>query len=485
MQRAADDRHTFPPFPRIRCPLHHREISLSTSLLPQLLLLTALTSPVTDSDAFELRYQGTLTETGRESNGETVKRFNLYCFGSRSGDGGQRLTFLLDERGGGSWPWPERYGSIQLNQQLKPTNPTQIRLLYTHEGKPTSIRLRRPLFEHRDKLAPNAAFKVGQVEYRVSGSSKFKEMDCWDVESVTNFGLREKLTVEKSSGLIVRGSRELTRGRGVPFSLAWELQSALPLDKPAQEKLQPAVDTLLKLQTDLQRPENAMQPELTAEQLKTAEAVADQLKQQAEETPFARLAAAIRRDIKLQSRRDDDVEKLAGKFVGQSAPELSLTTIGNKNVDPGSFDGNVVVLHFWSYKSDPLEEPYGQAAYLDFSYSRYKKLGVQVFGVAVNNGLADAATRGGALQSARKFKNFMNLSYPIAFDGGELIAKFGDPRRVGAKLPLWVVIGADGKITHYKLGYYKINPDEGLRPLDKAVGLAVRAKRKAGGQSSK
>ncbi len=73
----------------------------------------------------------------------------------------------------------------------------------------------------------------------------------------------------------------------------------------------------------------------------------------------------------------------------------------------------------------------------------------------------------------------MNLSYPLAIDAGELVAKFGDPRRVGAKLPLWVVIGADGNVAHYSIGFYDINPDEGLRPLDKAVGKAVRAKREA------
>ena len=265
-----------------------------------------------------------------------------------------------------------------------------------------------------------------------------QDLDCWRVEAVTNFGLREELAVEKQSGLIVSGRRDLTRGRGVPFSLFFELQPPKPLEKADEEKLQKPIGTLAKLQADLKRAENAMDAELTTDQLKTTELVAEQLQQEAENTPYERLAATIRRDLKRQMRRTDDVEKLASNFVGKPAPEFTLEPLSGDAVDAEAMKGNVVVLHFWNYKIDPLVEPYGQAPYLDFSFTRYKKLGVQVYGVAVNELFADAATRGAALQSARKFKSFMNLSFPLAIDSGELVAKFGDPRRVGAKLPLWV-----------------------------------------------
>ena len=54
--------------------------------------------------------------------------------------------------------------------------------------------------------------------------------------------------------------------------------------------------------------------------------------------------------------------------------------------------------------------------------------------------------------------------------------KFGDPRKLGAKLPLWVVIDPDGKIAHYHVGFYAIKPDEGLRPLDEAVMKQIKTK---------
>jgi hypothetical protein len=73
----------------------------------------------------------------------------------------------------------------------------------------------------------------------------------------------------------------------------------------------------------------------------------------------------------------------------------------------------------------------------------------------------------------------MNLGYPIAADAGPLLRDFGDPRRLGRKLPLWVVIGADGKIAHYHAGLYNVKPDQGLSELDEAVVAQLRKQRAA------
>jgi hypothetical protein len=63
----------------------------------------------------------------------------------------------------------------------------------------------------------------------------------------------------------------------------------------------------------------------------------------------------------------------------------------------------------------------------------------------------------------------MNLSYPIYVDTGELLAKTGDPRTVEADLPLFVVLDADGKVVHYHVGHYEINPARGVEELDGVV----------------
>ena len=70
----------------------------------------------------------------------------------------------------------------------------------------------------------------------------------------------------------------------------------------------------------------------------------------------------------------------------------------------------------------------------------------------------------------------MNLSYPVLLDSGSLIKQFGDPRLVGASLPLFVVIGPDRKILHYHVGHYDVHQDQGLKELDHVVIEALQKK---------
>jgi hypothetical protein len=92
-----------------------------------------------------------------------------------------------------------------------------------------------------------------------------------------------------------------------------------------------------------------------------------------------------------------------------------------------------------------------------------------VFGVAVDGRFQQESSTRAAVAGVRKLKSFMNLTYPILFDGGDLIRQFGDPRLAGGDLPLFVVIGRDGKIVHYKIGHYPIDREHGLKELDAAV----------------
>ena len=91
---------------------------------------------------------------------------------------------------------------------------------------------------------------------------------------------------------------------------------------------------------------------------------------------------------------------------------------------------------------------------------------MKVYGVAVDERLKENRTRSAALQSIKKVKTFMNLSYPVMLDDGAVLAQFGDPRQLGATLPLFVVVGPDGKILHYHAGVYEVNKDRGLAELD-------------------
>ena len=94
----------------------------------------------------------------------------------------------------------------------------------------------------------------------------------------------------------------------------------------------------------------------------------------------------------------------------------------------------------------------------------------------VDGRLADEKTRPAAERSVRKLKEFMNLSFPVLLDSGGLLKKFGDPRVLGAALPLFVVIGRDAKIAHYHVGHYDVHQDQRLKELDDAVLAALEKK---------
>ena len=308
-------------------------------------------------------------------------------------------------------------------------------------------------------------------------TKKLKDRECVVIRVSTNNGRKQKLWVSQAdSTLLVAAEQQVIMGRGDEFLLKLELESAKPVDAASLAKLNKPLQTLLDLKSQINRPDGETKPELNPDQIGLAQKVIGTLEKESEGTPFATLAAVISRDVKAQSQRTDDVAGLAKKFAGQPAPAFEFTTLDKKKISSKDLTGKIVVLHFWDYEGEPLSEPYGQVGYLDFLSNKRKKFGIEVIGVAVNESFADSAKVTGALRSVRKLREFMNLSYPIATDDSTVLAKFGDPRKLGAKLPLWVVINPDGQIAHYHVGFYAIKPDEGLRPLDEAVMRQIKTK---------
>lgn len=449
----------------------------------QLMLMTALIAPgpdiIGDNAALELRYAGTLAKVGRNGAEQPLKKFTLYSVVTKQGDG-KRLAYLTDERGGGSWAWPERFGTLDLNAKNAAANGSTIRVLAEHEGVPHPINLRQPIFEFADKLAEDEEldWTSGQSSYEVAEETKkVKDRECHIVRVSTNNGRKQRLWISKADKtLLVAAEQQVFMGRGEEFLLKLDLESAKPVDAAALEKLNKPLQTLLDLKSQINRPDGETKAELNPEQIASAQKVIGTIEKQAEGTPFATLAAVVSRDVKAQTQRTDDVESLSKKFVGQAAPTFEVTTLDKKTIQSKELAGKIVVLHFWDYEGEPLAEPYGQVGYLDFLSNKRKKFGIEVIGVAVNESFSDGAKASGALRSVRKLREFMNLSYPIGTDDSTLLAKFGDPRKLGAKLPLWIVINPDGKIAHYHVGFYAIKPDEGLRPLDEAVMKQIKTK---------
>lgn len=444
-----------------------------------LILSAALAAPLTDAPALELNYAGSVSPVTPDGVGQSSKQFNLYVLVKPVEGAGHELTYTLDERGPGGWPWPERFGSIAVNDKHEPAGDRRIKILYDHNETLYPLLVPMPLFANTEQLQAGAEWSVDERKYSVTGDRKIGERDCWKVEVEDSFGLLQTLFIDKSTSLLVSATQRVFMGRGDRFQLEVKLDAARDLDASELERVREPFAALLALQSKLERREDETKAELSDEQLLAVEPVIAQIGQGAESTPLERLVAVISRDTKSQQQRSTDVAGLAAKLIGQDSPALDLVDIDGRAVDVASQKGKVVLLHFWKYHGDPPEEPYGQVGYLDYLHSRRGKLGLQVYGVAVDQRFTDPSLRGAALRQARKLREFMNISYPITTDDGTLLKKFGDPQRVGAKLPLWVLIAPDGKITHYHAGFYDIKPEEGLKQLDAAIVELIKQQRAA------
>jgi len=442
---------------------------------------TAVLHATAADSAVELRYSGSLTQVRRGDAGTPVRQFDVYAL-LQPTDEGYRVFHVVEERGEGGWAWPERFGDLVLDAGHRSKEGRPAHLLHTHDGVHQPIELPSPLFEYASRLAPNAEWTSGKLAYAISRERNVAGRDCWQVDATDNFGRRQTFAVQKGEPYLVSAERRVFMGRGDEFTLRIELASSRPVTGDAFARLSAATDALRTLQTELNRPKGETRPELSTEQIGTASQAMETLLKLADGTPLKPLVEAISRDVRTQMQRSGDLTSLAKKFVGQPTPAFRLTSLTKDVIDSTALAGRITVLHFWEYQGEPLEEPYGQVGYLDFLRNRRSRFNVDVVGIAVNEAFGEASTSGPALRSVRRMRDFMNIGYPITTDDGKTLARFGDPRSLGAKLPMWVVIGPDGKIAHYHIGFYAINPDEGLQELD-AVVVKLAREHKTGGDS--
>ncbi len=440
-----------------------------------LLLVGLLTAGVAAAEeiapGLELTYAGKLTQADEKA---PAKSFSVHAVVLAVGEQRTDVAWQLEERGGGGWQWPERFGEIGALAKTQKPEHRRPALLHDYEGDNFVVALPTPIFEYRGQLKKDAAFREGQAEYTVTGDGETSGHDCWRVEATLPRSRRQTMAIEKTSGLLVSLDERLFLGRGVAFELHLELQAAKPHPAEDVARWTAGWTKLVELQSQLARNPERPQEELSAKQLELALASTKSLSTLVAGTPWEKFAGLITRDLQQQSRRQTGVAGLEKKFLGKELPEITLKSFNGDELESADWKGQVVVLHFWEYPGDKLSEPYGQIGYLDFLYDKRKKLGVKVIGVAVDSRFTDPAQKTAAIRSVRKIQQFMNLSYDLLLDDGSAVANLGDPRKLNAKLPLWIVVAADGTIAHYKTGLYDMQPDEGLKQLDDAVLEAVK-----------
>ncbi len=422
----------------------------------------------------QLNFRGSVEERA-DDPAKGRKAFDLTLWILRQSDAGAELAWLVDERGRGEFPWSERFGRLTLDARWQ-TAAAGPALLYDRGEGRSVVAIPLPFLASDKPLAAGAAFSEGKLEFQVDKPTKAAERPAWQVSVRDPFGPKRTMKVDRESPLVLALTERLTMGRGDEYQLRLEFVGSEQLGGEALAALVAAIDKLTALRGRLNLPAQTQELNWNKEQVALLHAQLPAVAEAAAATPLARVAAAAARDVQLQSGRNDAVAMLTEKSTQRPVEAFSIKGLGGDALDRAGLAGQVTVLHFWDYRDEPLKEPYGQVGYLDFLYQRRKAAGLRLYGVAVDGRLADEKTRAAAERSVRKLKDFMNLSYPILLDSGELLKAFGDPRLVGANLPLFVVIGPDQKVIHYHVGNYDVHQDQGLKELDEVVAAALQKK---------
>jgi len=395
--------------------------------------------------------------------------------------GGAKLAWVVEETGGKPrWPWSQRFGGVSLTKSLQIPNDREIPAIQGQlDGMVRAIPLALPFFADASKVEAGAEWDDGPKHFEVVAREEVGGRRCWVVSASTKQGGRAIDWVDENQPVVVRHRELVFLGQGVQHELRLDLDRVEPLaaDDLARHAKAHAAFTALRgpVKDKLVESQNPTPP-ATAEFLNQARSALGGLAEDRQAGPYAELAADMLRETQRSLDQQKAVERLRAQLVGKPVPDFSLTTTRGDKISPADFKNKPLVLHFWEYRSEPKIAPYGETGYLDFLWRQREKQGIRVVGIAVDDrlrpdeaGAADRVQRAAAHKDIRGFCEFMNLSFPVAFDESKVIDLFGDPRRTGMKLPLYIVVAPDGTVAEYHVGLWSATADEGLKELDQRL----------------
>ena len=442
----------------------------------QLVLLLLAAAPAAGSNlpvGAELTYRGSFTAEKGDPAG-TRKTFDLTLYVARADAQGASVFWVLEERGHGAWPWPYRFGQMELDSQGHSRTADGPSLLYVREQGTSEAPITAPVFQAGRTLEAGLKWDSAGLQHHVVDQEKSGDARLWKVEIRDAYGIRRVVRVDSSSPLVRWQAERVFIGQGEQFELAMEVLSEKALPADDAKTVQAAVEKLAALRQTLSEEPRRAELNWGDEQIARLQRELPEIAKLAPTGAVGRLLEDAQQDARRQSGQAGAVAALRKQLIGSELPEFALEGLAADKLTSAAVDGKVTVLHFWDYRDTPLEEPYGQVAYLDFLHRNRKSEDVQICGVVADPRLDDAATRPVAIRGAKKLRSFMNLSYPVYVDGG-LLKQLGDPRVSGAKLPLFVVIGRDGKVVDYHCGFYEVTRDRGLEELEKSISKALSA----------
>lgn len=420
-----------------------------------------------------LSYRGSVAKLSKEGTpGEAEKTFDLQIWAVAAEGGQTTLVWLLDESGRGGWSWMNRFGTWNVDGQYA-TSGTGPALLYDRDGRESVLDVPCPFVKAPIELKPEATWEQGRTRYVVTEQRELEGQPCWRIRVSNELGRKRIVWLPKADDAVVGIDERIFMGQGEEYELQLRLagQATLTADEARQRHAD--AQALVDLRQALGRGVRSDSDGLTPKEREVLAKRLPDLRKAIPHGPLAAIVAAAARELETEAGKADRLAELAAKHRGKEIESFELAGLEGASLSDAACRGRVTVLHFWEYRDDPLKEPYGQIGYLDFLFDKRRGRGVAVYGVAVDSRLSDGATRPAATRSARKLVSFMNLSYPILLDNGDVLQKFGDPRLAGGRLPLFVLIDGNGKIAHYNVGCYEVDRDAGLKALDDAITAAL------------
>ena len=332
------------------------------------------------------------------------------------------------------------------------------------------------MLTYSEPFQVGVAWFEGTLEFQVAAEESIQGKSTWRIDVRSPIGRRRSIWVDKDSPITVAMTETIFIGQGEQHELHWEFTNQQVLENAAWESTVSAFDEFLRLRQRLQLEPRTRDVPWNVDRLALLKADLPTVSAKARGTVLEKLAGIAEQEAKNQKDRANALGALHGKLVGRAAPDVTLETLQGEKFSWPDVKGKVTVLHFWEYRDMPLEEPYGQVAYLDFLARAHSADDVKVFGVIADERVLQPDTKRSGIQAAKKLQSFMNLSYPLLVDTGTSIKAFGDPRATGAKLPLFVVIDRQGKVVHYHAGFYEVNRDRGLVELGAVIKQALGKK---------
>lgn len=437
-------------------------------MLASVLAILALTAgPYGDGQL--LTYRGTFQPV-KDDMPDAGKSFELTLLFGPAADGSVSVFWLLDDSGRNPIPWTERFDRVVWSHDAKTIDGPLPGFSFDHASGKTRVNIAPPLPAFTGELKAGSTWTQGKIQFEVNEGDAVEGQPTWDVVARTLVGRRRTMTVDRDDQRVYSLRENVFVGQGEEHVLKYTLASAKTLDGEALAKAVAAAEAWTAVRDDWTSGQSDRSPKNLAAGNKELAGKLPDLKQASEGTPLAALTSVVAGQLKNADEQKSAVVAMRSKVIGKPLPALDLKDVTSKEWSNDAIQGKVTVLHFWSYRDENLREPYGQVGYLDFLARQNSK--VQVLGIAV---APDDPEQKQALRAqVRKFRDLMNVSYPILLDDGSLLGRLGDPRKVKQDLPLFVVVDSKGNVVEYKAGEYDVKANEGLKELETIVKQAAK-----------